>query len=90
MLNRDAALARLGDPRPITFDELDDIFSAFGFSGDLRNDGTIWYEHPRWKCGRFPAKPLYDLSTISVDQRMWAATMIQQLLVCERIGGEHV
>lgn len=89
-ISRDAALARLRDARPITYDELDDIFNAFGFSGDLRYDESIWYEHPKWSCGRFRAKPLYDFSTITEDQRGIVATMIQQLLAYERIGGKHV
>ncbi len=79
-LTEQQALAKLRDSAPINFDDLDDIFRAFGFKDDLEFPGTIWYSHPQYQCGRFPANPQYAFSVLSDQQRVIVVRMVQQLL----------
>jgi len=63
------ALALLQSGAPVTYDVLDEVFLAFGFSSELELPNTTWYRHPRYgRCGDFRAKPLYDFSTLSREQ----------------------
>jgi hypothetical protein len=79
-LTESQALAKLGDPAPITFDDLDDIFRAYGFVGEPGFPDLIWYSHPDYSCGRFRAEPEYGFSVLSDTQRFIVKRMVQRLL----------
>jgi hypothetical protein len=79
-LTEPQALAKCRASAPISFDDLDDIFKAFGFRGELAFPDTIWYSHPKYPCGRFPANPQHEFSVLSDTQRVIVLRMVQELL----------
>lgn len=79
-LTESQALAKLRDAAPISFDGLDDIFRAFKFTSELEFPDTIWYSHPTYDCGRFPANPRYAFSVLSDAQRVIVLRMVRALL----------
>ena len=79
-LTEEQALAKLRDPSPISFEDLDDIFRAFGFDWQFDAPNTTWYSHPKYKCGHFPANPQHDFSVISEEQRGIVLQMLRVLI----------
>ena len=79
-LTEEQALAKLRDAAPISFEDLDDIFRAFGFEWEFEVPSTTWYHHPTYRCGRFPANPQHDFSVLSEAQRHIVLRMIGKLL----------
>lgn len=79
-LTEPQALAKLRDPAPITFEDLDDIFHAFRFAWEFEAPNTTWYYHRRYRCGRFPANPQHDFSVLSDGQRSIVLRMLATLI----------
>lgn len=78
-LSEAAALAMLTRVQPITYDDLDDIFRAFGIDGSLSGGEVIWYSHPRYDVGLFRSYARYDFSTVPEAERDIAWRMIDRL-----------
>jgi hypothetical protein len=77
-LSEAEALAKLTGAGPITYNDLDDIFTAFAFESST--DGkAIWYYHERYPIGPFRSCPIYDLSTVLDAERNIVWRMIDQL-----------
>jgi hypothetical protein len=56
-VNRAEALALLRSGDELTFDALEDVFLAFGFTSESPDFETELYFHPKWrKCGAFTAR----------------------------------
>lgn len=77
-LSEATALAKLAAVEPITYDDLDDIFTAFGIEGSLTGE-VIWYTHPRYDIGEFRCHARYDFSTVPEAEREIAWRMIDRL-----------
>ena len=72
------ALARLAGGGFLSYDDVDDIFLAFGFVSAY--DGrTIWYSHPDYDVGEFPANEKHEISVLSPQQVLIVRTMIRRL-----------
>jgi hypothetical protein len=77
-LSEEAALRKLVSPEPISFEELDDIFTAFGFIASMPG-GVMWYRHSTYDAGEFRAEPTYRFSTLSDAQRTIVWRMIERV-----------
>ena len=74
------ALDLLKSDKSLSYDDLDDIFKAFGFDDEFEVPNRTWYFHSVYACGHFRAEPRHDFSVLSVDQRMIVWQMIQTLI----------
>lgn len=75
------AVARtlLAQSEPLTYDEVDEVFTAFGFSSDC--DGVRFtYYHKKYDAGVFRAAPKYEGSTITETQRGIIQQMIHRVI----------
>ncbi len=72
------ALRLLADEtRPLGYDDLDEVFTAFGFASVFVVPDVTWYHHATYpSCGDFRAQPRYDSSCLSQGQRMIVRRMI--------------
>ena len=79
MLTEGEALALLAGATPITYDQLDEVFSAFGFLPEFEAPATTWYRHADYeRCGEFRAEPRYEFSVLSDAQR----AIVRRMLAC--------
>ena len=82
MLNEEGALALLASDKSITYDDLDDIFRAFGFVAEFELPEITWYRHQRYgRCGEFRAQPKYEFSVLSEEQK----AIVRRILDCVRV-----
>ena len=77
-LTEEEALAKLVAPEPISFPDLDDILTAFGFIASMPG-GVLWYRHSSYDAGEFRAEPLYRFSVLSEAERLIVWKMIERV-----------
>jgi hypothetical protein len=64
--------------RPISSDDLDDIFTAFGVQATFVGN-VLWYSHNRYDIGEFRCNPRYDFSTVPQAERYIVWRMLDRL-----------
>lgn len=75
------ALARLDAAPALSYDDLDEIFLAFGFSSDFEVPDVTWYTHPRYPfCGDFRAQERSQWATVSDSGR----SIVKRMVACVR------
>ena len=77
-LTEDGALGKLVAPEPISFQDLDDILTAFGFIASMPG-GVVWYRHSTYDAGEFRAEPRYRFSVLSDAERQIVWRMIERV-----------
>lgn len=88
MLSEEEALALLDAGKPITYDDLDDIFRAFEFVPEFEVPNITWYRHRRYgRCGEFRAQPRYDFSVLSEEQKGIVRSMLECVRLLRRLEG---
>ena len=85
-LTEEEALAKLVGPQPISFQDLDDIFTAFGFIASMPG-GVVWYRHSTYEAGEFRAEPTYRFSVLSDAQREIVWLMIERVMDLRDLEG---
>ncbi len=72
---------RSGDA--IDYEQLGDVFGAFGFTSEVPDFVTEVYYHKRWEqCGMFTARD-YGMQTLSPGQRQMVCDMVDCVRFCE-------
>ncbi|MEA3244792.1 MAG: hypothetical protein U9Q74_01420 [Gemmatimonadota bacterium] len=84
MLTRPQALAKLGSPADLSFDDVDDVFRAFGFDSASPTFEIQVYYHPKHRCGAFTARD-DGLHLVTPMQREVVRGMIECVLLHERL-----
>jgi len=85
-MNRTEALSRLASTDDLSYDDVDDIFAAFGFTSDSPSFSTEVYYHARYKrCGAFTARD-DGLNLVLLTQRSIIRRMLECVLWHEQLG----
>lgn len=84
-VTRDEARALLASGTDVSYDSLDQIFLAFGFSSEFEApDVTVYFHRGFIGCGIFRARDRYDWGIITPAQRTLVGWMVECVAVNER------
>lgn len=84
-MSREEAVERLASDDEVTYDDLDDIFRAFGFSSEIElPDATVYYHEEFIDCGIFRAQDRFGWGILSPRQRGVVRWMIECVVASER------
>ena len=82
-MTRDEAVTRLTSGDEVTYDILDEVFTAFGFQSEWENpDVTVYYHEDFIDCGSFRARDPFGWGTLTPRQcnLVWNMVMCVQAL----------